>query len=116
MSGPLTRLIDTTLSPTCIDVSRTRSRRSIASQHESCSRAWLFGGSLNGALDERSWHADVLNHDALTVAIFVIGCCPHLARAQAAPNTRASEPSTAADLEGKVVREIRIARVCDRRR
>ena len=24
---------------------------------------WLFGGSLNGALDERSWHADVLNHD-----------------------------------------------------
>ena len=45
----------------------------------------------------------------ITVAILVTGCWLHPARAQVAPNVPASEPSTAPDLEGKVVREIRIA-------
>ncbi len=45
----------------------------------------------------------------ITVAILVTGCWLHPARAQVAPNVPALEPSTARDLEGKVVREIRIA-------
>ena len=46
---------------------------------------------------------------AVAVALLLTGCWPHPARAQVAPNTPGSEPSTAADLEGKVVREIRFA-------
>jgi len=45
----------------------------------------------------------------IVVAILVTGCWPHPARAQVAPSVPALEPSTARDLEGKVVREIRIA-------
>ena len=45
----------------------------------------------------------------ITVAILVTGCWLHPARAQVAPNVSALEPSTSRDLEGKVVREIRIA-------
>ena len=45
----------------------------------------------------------------ITVVILLTGCWLHPARAQVAPNVPAVEPSPALDLEGKVVREIRIA-------
>ena len=44
----------------------------------------------------------------ITIAILVTGCWLHPARAQVAPSVPPSGPSTALDLEGKVVREIRI--------
>ena len=45
----------------------------------------------------------------VTVAALITGCCLRPACAQVAPDLPASEPSNALDLDGRVVREIRIA-------
>ena len=84
-----------------------------AGQHEELQQALAFEGSVVFGTRGVVMRAPPITI-TITVAILVTGCWQH-PHAQVAPNVPALEPSTARDLEGKVVREIASRRAFDRR-